>query len=65
MDLLKGSVNKLSNKLGKKWSHIMKANSREMNIKEKASITMAMGTITRACGKTASITDTVRRTVTD
>ena len=59
MDLRRVSVNRLSNKLGKGLSHIMKANLGEMNITEKASITMATEAITRASGKTASITDTV------
>ena len=57
MDLQMVTVNRLLNKLGKKQFHIIKANLREITITAKASITMAMETITRASGKTVSITD--------
>ena len=57
------TVNTLSNKPGKGHSLIMKVKLREICIKEKAHIIMAMETITRACGKTVSITVKAPRTV--
>ena len=65
MDLRRVTVNRLSNKLGKRRSLIMKANLREIPITEKARIIMAMETITRATGKTVSITEKALRTVSD